>query len=294
MSWWCITMIENLFLCVGAQKSGTTWLHKQLEDHPDIGFGELGSMRLKEVHYFNTIHNGSLLLIRRNVNRLKRVINNNQLILERYFLNKSTGKNSDKNIEKLLSPINDDWYMDLFNNNEKKYAADFSPEYALLPKEGFENIKKVSRNQKIIFLMRDPVSRSISAIQYFFQKKGIAPENITPDMLLEVSNKGFIVDFSRYEKTIALLRESFAEDQLKFIFFEDIMSDKQNSINEICSFLEIQNVGYSHENAETKVNASKKIIFPDQVEGVLEEKLSKTYAYMYAHFDNVPARWKNV
>jgi hypothetical protein len=28
--------IENFFVCVGAQKAGTTWLARVLEDHPEI------------------------------------------------------------------------------------------------------------------------------------------------------------------------------------------------------------------------------------------------------------------
>ena len=37
------------FLCIGAQKSGTTWLHRVLMGHPDIYLPPQ-----KEVHYFNS------------------------------------------------------------------------------------------------------------------------------------------------------------------------------------------------------------------------------------------------
>src|SRR3990167_6878869 len=143
-------MIENLLLCVGAQKSGTTWLYAQLENHPEISFSDV-----KEVHYFNTIHNGSLLLSSRKVEHLRKIIKNNRGALERYFTNLSRGLDTDPGIRKLLSPVDDAWYVNIFPKNNRKYAADFSPEYALLPKAGFDNVKRVSRHQKIIFLMRD-------------------------------------------------------------------------------------------------------------------------------------------
>ncbi|WP_273773147.1 sulfotransferase domain-containing protein [Brucella intermedia] len=38
------------FICVGAQKAGTTWLYRQLEKHPQI------YMRLKEINYFHKQH----------------------------------------------------------------------------------------------------------------------------------------------------------------------------------------------------------------------------------------------
>src|SRR6266699_2882921 len=38
------------FLCVGAQKGGTSWLYRQLEPHPDFWMPPV-----KELHYFNEL-----------------------------------------------------------------------------------------------------------------------------------------------------------------------------------------------------------------------------------------------
>ncbi|WP_447926363.1 sulfotransferase domain-containing protein [Vreelandella sp. EE27] len=281
-------MIENLFLCVGAQKSGTTWLHSQLENHPDVGFSDV-----KEVHYFNTIHNGSVLLTRRKIDHLERLVKNNRSALEKYFTNLSQGKSVDEGIKRLLSPVDDQWYIDIFKRNTKKYAADFSPEYALLPKAGFDNIKKVSKNQKIIFMMRDPLSRSKSAIQYYFQMNDIQPESVTDSMVWDVASKDFIIKMSLYDKTISSLKESFAENQLKLMFFEDVMIDKQSAANEIYDFLNIDHVPLVEEKAEERVNSSKKVDFPDGVEDFLLSKLKETYSYMRANFSNLPESWLN-
>ena len=37
------------FICIGAQKTGTTWLHKMLKKHPDVWIPK----RPKEIHFFN-------------------------------------------------------------------------------------------------------------------------------------------------------------------------------------------------------------------------------------------------
>ena len=39
------------FLCVGAQKAGTSWLYRQLEPHPDFWMPPL-----KELHYLDSLH----------------------------------------------------------------------------------------------------------------------------------------------------------------------------------------------------------------------------------------------
>ena len=38
------------FLCVGAQKGGTSWLYQQLESHPDFWMPPV-----KELHYFDKL-----------------------------------------------------------------------------------------------------------------------------------------------------------------------------------------------------------------------------------------------
>ena len=39
------------FLCIGAQKAATSWLHKNLLEHPDVWMPPL-----KELHYFDYLY----------------------------------------------------------------------------------------------------------------------------------------------------------------------------------------------------------------------------------------------
>lgn len=279
------TMIDNLFLCVGAQKAGTTWLHHQLVDHPDVAFSDV-----KEVHYFNTIHNQSILLTSRKVEQLERLLKNNRGAIIKYFTKLSCGEPVDPGIKQLLSPVDDQWYINLFKNKKKKYSADFSPEYAALPVEGFEHIKRVSQNQKILFIMRDPIARAKSAIQYYFQMQNIKPEQIDENMIWDIAKKDFIVNLSSYEKTVENLILSFTSDQIKFLFFEDAMLDKQKTIDDICAFLDISTMPLKLEKSEERINSSEKIIFPDSIDDWLKERLSFTYSSLKEKF-NLPKLW---
>lgn len=284
-------MIENLFLCVGAQKSGTTWLYSQLENHPDVGFSDV-----KEVHYFNTIHNGSVLLTRRKVEHIERFIKNNRPALEKYFSNLSQGKQVDAGIKRLLSPVDDQWYIDLFSKNKKKYSADFSPEYALLPKAGFENIKRISKKQKIIFMMRDPISRAKSAIQYYFQTHNFNYESIDNRTIETVMKKDFITDLSKYEKTIENLNNSFREEDILYLFFEEVMSDKQRGADDVYKFLDIEKIDLVKEKSEEVVNKSRKISMPSSVDDYLNDALHDTYRRSKELLGRLPESWseKNV
>lgn len=285
-----ITMIENLLLCVGAQKSGTTWLHAQLKDHPQIGFSHV-----KEVHYFNTIHNGSVLLARRKVNQLEKILKKNRSGLERYFSNLSAGKPVNKGIHKLFSAVDDEWYMDLFAHNTKKYAADFTPEYALLPDVGFDNFNKVCKRKKIIFIMRDPIDRAKSAVRYFFETQGKNIEDVSLEQLVKVASSDFIINMSSYELTIRKLERHFNSDELLYLFFEDVMKHKQESLNKVTRFLDIAEVAISDEQLERKVNVtSKGFTFPKEIDDILKLRLQKTYVALNFHFGKLPEKWATI
>lgn len=48
-------LMTAIFFCVGAAKAGTSWLHRQLSDHPECHF-----CAIKELHYFDAIGAGRL------------------------------------------------------------------------------------------------------------------------------------------------------------------------------------------------------------------------------------------
>jgi len=279
-------MIENLLLCVGAQKSGTTWLHAQLKDHPQIGFSNV-----KEIHYFNTIHKGSVLLARRKVNRLEKIIKNNRMGLERYFANLSAGKPVNKGLQQLLSPVDDPWYIDQFPKKNRKYCADFTPEYALLPDAGFENIKRVSKNRKVIFIMRDPIDRAKSAMRYFYETQGKTINDIGHEQILKLATSDFIIHMSSYDITIKRLDKHFAQDDVLYLFYEDVMKDKQTGINQVTDFLNIIAIQNSAEQLEKRVNVTSFYDFSEQVDEILKSRLQKTYEFLGSRFKVLPEPW---
>jgi len=279
-------MIENLLLCVGAQKSGTTWLHAQLKDHPQIGFSNV-----KEIHYFNTIHKGSLLLARRKVNRLEKIIKNNRTALERHFANWSAGKPVNKGLQQLLSPVDNQWYIGQFPKNNRKYCADFTPEYALLPDAGFENIKQVCKNSKIIFIMRDPIERAKSAMRYFYETQGKTITDISHEQILKLATSDLIIQMSSYDITINRLDKHFAQHNVLYLFFENVMQDKQSGINRVTDFLDIEPIQNAEEQLEQRVNVTAGYEFSDAINEMLKSKLKRTYEFLGGRFAVLPDKW---
>ena len=147
---------KNIFMSIGAAKTGTTWLYRMLKDHEDIFFSNE-----KEIHYFAQAHLRDWSLDFQARSRL--------------MINKSNHlkKLSDEAFKQHLiwyanfleGPLDDNWYKRLFENQKsEKYIADFSNSTCLLNKRGLKHIKRNFDQTKLIYTLRDPVNRLLSLI----------------------------------------------------------------------------------------------------------------------------------
>src|SRR5687768_7817210 len=125
------------FIAIGAQKAGTTWLHRNLQAHPQIYMP-----REKELHYFDEKlkQRGGLpsrLLGKRPVDkrwrrqaaaRIKRVSrqrSRQNLAWDlRYFFGRPT----------------DEWYASLFERGRGRVTGEATPDYAILDQETIAHV----------------------------------------------------------------------------------------------------------------------------------------------------------
>jgi len=117
------------FLGIGAAKTGTSWLWKNLKRHRDIW-----TPKSKEIHFFD----------RRIENRLFPLIPNELEAKIRYSSFFLRGK--------LMG----------------KLTGEVTPAYAILPEEKIKLINSWMPDVKIIFIMRDPVLRAWSQAKKVF------------------------------------------------------------------------------------------------------------------------------
>jgi len=279
-------MLDNLFLCVGAQKSGTSWLHRQLEGHPDLSFSNI-----KEVHYFDTIHIGSPNLAQRHAVELAKILKNDKKAFVNFIVNGSRGLKTDSRIRKLVSPVDDQWYFELYKDNAKKYAADFTPEYALIGGEGFRHVRRIAHKVKIVFIMRDPVERAKSAIRYFYKRQGIKISAVPKEKITERAENPRLLSHSSYHNTVRVLDEVFSSENVLYLFYEDMMMDKQGHIDKVCDFLGVNRTQVSVEDLERRVNATEEFAFDPSLDALLLKQLSFVYDEMMNRFQYLPKSW---
>ena len=144
------------FMCVGAHKSGTTWLYQQLDAHPDFWMPPV-----KELHYFDQ-------LSRVDRSAPPRCRDERDLrFLE--SLNTLSAK-ADIDLEN---------YGRLFEPNGSLLSGDISPNYSTLSSKLIRQIVGYFPNLKVIFLARDPVQRFWSHLSMEVHYRQVQPFDAT-------------------------------------------------------------------------------------------------------------------
>jgi hypothetical protein len=141
------------FLCIGAQKAGTTWLTANLKVHPKVWTPPF----IKELHYFDAVHIGTSKerLLHRFLKRGTRMVENHPERRE-YF-------------DKVMDPASaftDAWYRHVFSLAPKRAKkGESTPLYCALNDDGVAHVKRLMPDVRLIYMVRDPFDRAMSSFR---------------------------------------------------------------------------------------------------------------------------------
>ncbi len=281
------------FLCIGAQKAGTTWLHNNLQRHPDIGLPNL-----KELNYFN----GKEKVF--NQTKLNRILHpHSSKNVKKYLDNWRTSalKNQIKaqlmrgNLIELFTYLddfynfsNDKLYSSFLSSIPEKIIGEISPNYSTLSQDSVSHIYRIMPELKIIFILRNPMDRSWSHACMDFRRENINLGS-SPD-------KNFIAHFnseasrtrSDYLKTLETWQLSYPKEQFLICFFEEIAQDPQDFIRRICEFLNLEtDLGYL-QKISTKSPKSHAQVYKHNLSQELKVYLAKLY---YPELEQLSSRF---
>ena len=272
---------KTMFIGIGAQKTGTTWLADYLSSHEQVCFSPI-----KELHYFNTKY--------LNANFDKIFIKKlHQCVLN---IEESTDKSRIKKAQLLLKRLemqaNDKAYMQYFNDliNSEKVFGEITPAYSMLDSNGFKAIRDMHPKVKFIFMMRNPIDRYWSQLRYktIINDKSFQPlenfeEKLDDEQFLQRTD---------YKRTIESLTKVVDKKDILYIFYEDLFSkDKgEETVRKVTDFLEIN---YVEPNFGKSINVSK----PMKLDANLKELALDKFGYIIEFVDqflngDIPQNWK--
>jgi hypothetical protein len=270
------------FICIGAQKAGTTWLYNNLLQHPQVAL-----LPLKELHYFDEIETGLKTdLVSRFTD--KHWMNEWWRNKFKHYLYKAW---KEKNVADLkwilkyfLHKRNFEWYSSLFPDVQDKITGDLTPAYTILSEPLVAKINQHLPDAKIILLLRNPAERDWSQYKMVLKRTG------RTDLLNDTENEHFrkIIkekgDRSNYAAAIKNWSKHYSEKQFFIGFYDAILTHPQQLFDEICAFLGIDSFDTGSTSAYFNKGIEKSA--HPAVEKLLAEKYKEDLKELAGIFSN--------
>jgi hypothetical protein len=204
------------FLIIGAQKAGTTWLHRNLQTHPQIWMP-----KEKELHYFDeklgakTSLRSKLWGERAMDQRWRRQIRRQ---MGRY--SKFSPSDIAWDLRYFLGSWNDDWYASLFAQGGGRAVGETTPEYSVLGRRRIAHVRAIMPHAKLILMMRNPIERAWSQSLMEVRERDLA--EVTDEEFLALFESKRSRMFSDYAKTLKNWGAFFPKGQIFVGFLEDV------------------------------------------------------------------------
>ena len=226
-------MEKTFLLGMGAQKSGTTWLHRILTARQDANFGFT-----KEYHVLDAVYVPECEMFRNRFEKAARIA------IRDGYGTYSTGS-SKYDVTRMSFIATDQTYFayfaDILTRRRVKLTGDITPTYCSLPRDRLRYVESEFAKRDIVtrpmFLMREPVERLRSLVKMKFRKKEISPSKAEElKAMREMCGSEYDMVRANYEQTILNMDAVFG-DNCYIGFYETLFSE--DSLRSICEFLQI-------------------------------------------------------
>jgi hypothetical protein len=223
------------FIGIGAQKAGTTWLHRNLQDHPQIW------MPRKEVHYFDRKTNDRS-------NAVTRIFGRNSTAKQwrkqvrhwtkRHLITNPSLQELLWDFKFYMRRYNDDWYASIFEPDKGRVTGEITPAYSALKPEKVAHIHELMPDSKLIFMMRNPIERVWSQAVMSFDKveKGSA-KSVPQEELFRRLERDSARLLTNYQRTLETWSSYYPPEQIFVGFLEDVHFHPEDLLQSIFAFL---------------------------------------------------------
>lgn len=246
------------FLCIGAQKAGTSWLNNVLLEHPQIFMPPIN-----ELHFFDRIGDVEAPLRKRQINLAQKAIKREEA--------KGDGANKDyvDYLRHIASFPNAtlDWYEAAYSwpvaAGVKK--GDITPAYLEIDNEHVRYARELLGPVKLILIVRRPVDRLLSQLRMWATRttRTDVPQDEGEwlELFREMTGR---TNRGSYSRGIGLWRGHFGDENLLALPYSDMKTDPGGMINRVEDHLGIaRHNGY--ELLTEQIHVTKKLEIPPSV-----------------------------
>lgn len=163
---------ETLLVCLGAQKSGTTWLWRYVREHP-----QCATPALKELHFFDGKYQHLAKLLERTEEGIagastsdeRTHLQEKRAFIQRFAALASRPSRTVEDFEALLATV---------ATPETKVLVEFTPAKGMLGQGRLRDLAALPIAPKFVMILRDPVGRMRSQIRMVAKKAQTDPNAI--------------------------------------------------------------------------------------------------------------------
>lgn len=261
-------------VCIGSQKSGTSWLHEVLAVRPDVWVPPFKELHFFDHKFIDECRSWAPWHVKKGVKQARQA-----------HLNQNDKPNADylAYLENLKQPpiLNGTWYKYVFSRaQEHQKCLDVTPEYSCLPDVGVDFFKRFLPKAKLIYIIRNPFDRLMSQLRMNAHRRDKPPINIEEwvtllDMPAMETRGDYINNVARWDKR-------FSPDQLLYLPFGRIAKDTINLLREI--ELHCGLPPYNYEKADKKIHQTRPFEIPQEIQDELKRRVTPQEDFLQRRF----------
>lgn len=280
------------FLVIGVQKGGTTWLHQQLEQHPDLWFPFV-----KEVHFLDKRFLEPQLLERARRHPLVfdglsfvRTTRQRMLLGQNWRGGRRAGDGEGIDyLRRLIDRekfMTDEWYDVLFSPAPAgRRTGEVTPLYCGIGEAGIRYLEERFPAVRLIYIIRDPVERAISSMRMFARRTEVNLHN--PRQLRSFANRclnssGFLAR-GDYREQIPLWDRQFG-NQVLYLPFGDIRSEPAALLRRVESFIGVRHLEQYPELHRPVHSSFKSAPIPSEITARFADISRDQYEFLNGRF----------
>ena len=255
------------FLCIGAQKAGTSWLYAMLAQNPGIFLPPV-----KEIHFFDFVH----------------VPENRWWIRQMFGKTATRLVHADSELRGYfdrLAPLprrSDAWYRTVFDHPRAagRVAGEITPAYSFLPEAGVRHVRAINPAMRILFIIRDPVDRALSQLRMTAEKGSWAA--VGPEVIENPRAVARLATRSGYRASIERWEAVFPSEQLLYLPYPRIAADPEGFLSDVEGFIGAP--PHRYRAADKSVHRTKPLPVAPEVQPGLERLFAAEREWLAGRF----------
>ena len=251
------------FMCIGAPRAATTWLHRSLRAHPGIYLP-----KRKEIHFYDEPPPPGYL----------------------------TGdmRWADAHYFDVERPSHLRWYWRQFRHAGDRLAGDITPLYSMLSAERIAVIRRHQPSLRIVYILRNPVDRAWSGLRktVWYQKGPEYLDQQGEEWMLQQVLHPSVLDRGDYPSAIKRWESVFPADQILYLFHDDIRSDADRELGRVLDHLGLPAAPLIGRDQERRdVNAAPPMSIPEAARSALEAHYRDQVTWLEQKFCRDLSHW---